>query len=87
VMAIEWAPLGIRVNCVAPGYVRTEMIEALEAKGILDTRALAGRALQRRLGTPQDIAGAVLYLAGEGAGFVTGTVLTVDGGWDAYGYV
>ncbi|HKI97554.1 MAG TPA: 3-oxoacyl-ACP reductase family protein [bacterium] len=87
VMAIEWAALGIRVNCVAPGYIRTEMIDELAQRGILDTAKLEGRVPQRRLGMGRDIADAVLYLAGEGAQYVTGTVLTVDGGWDAYGYV
>ena len=87
VMAIEWAALGIRVNCVAPGYVRTELVEALHSQGRLDVSALEARAPQRRLGAPRDIADAVVYLAGDGAGFVTGSVLLVDGGWHAYGHV
>lgn len=87
VMAIEWAPLNIRVNCVAPGYIHTDIVGELSARGILDVAALEGRVPQRRLGTPRDIAEAVLYLAGEGARYITGSVLMVDGGWDAYGFV
>lgn len=87
VMAIEWARLGIRVNCIAPGYVRTDMIDELERDGKLDVRDLERRTPQRRLGDPRDIARAVIYLAGADAGFITGEVLVVDGGWNAYGYL
>ena len=87
VMALEWAAHGIRVNCVAPGYIRTDIVASMAERGIVDEPALARRAPQNRLGSGQDIAEAVRYLAGPGAGFVTGTVLYVDGGWDAYGYL
>ena len=87
VMAIEWARLGIRVNCIAPGYVRTDMIDELERDGKLTVRDLERRTPQRRLGDPRDIARAVIYLAGADAGFITGEVLVVDGGWNAYGYL
>jgi NAD(P)-dependent dehydrogenase (short-subunit alcohol dehydrogenase family) len=87
VLAVEWAALNIRVNCVAPGYIHTDLVDELHATGKLDMARLEGRVPQRRLGTPQDIAAAVVYLAGDGARYVTGSVLTVDGGWDAYGYV
>ncbi len=87
VMALEWASYGIRVNCVAPGYIRTDIVAGLAERGIVDADALARRTPQQRLGSGADIAGAVLYLAGPDAGFVTGTVLYVDGGWDAYGYL
>ena len=87
VMAIEWAPLGIRVNCVAPGYIRTPLLENLMAQGIVDEAALSGRVPQKKLGQPMDIAQAVCFLAGSESQYITGSVLTVDGGWDAYGFI
>jgi NAD(P)-dependent dehydrogenase (short-subunit alcohol dehydrogenase family) len=87
VMAIEWAELGIRVNCVAPGYVLTEMIQGLVDQDIVDADALRGRTPQRRLGTPEQVAAVVAFLAAEDAEFVTGSVVMADGGWDAYGFV
>lgn len=87
VMALEWAELGIRVNCIAPGYILTDIFKNLAAQGILDQKGLEGRIPQGKLGEVDDIARAAVYLAGEGAKYVTGSVLTVDGGWDAYGYV
>jgi NAD(P)-dependent dehydrogenase (short-subunit alcohol dehydrogenase family) len=87
VMAIEWAASGVRVNCIAPGYVATELVKDLSAKGVLDPSQLARRTPMARLGTPEEIAGAAVFLAGDEASFVTGEVLTVDGGWSAYGYL
>ena len=75
-LAMELAPSGIRVNCVAPGVVRTDMVEVLGAETL---RELAEQTPMGRLGTPEDIAGAVVYLAQ--APFVTGQVLTADGGF------
>lgn len=87
VMAIEWAARGVRVNAIAPGYVRTEMIAALAEQGKLDTAALARRTPMGRLGMVEEVAAAAVYLASDGASYITGAVLTVDGGWLAYGYV
>lgn len=87
VMAIEWAASGVRVNCIAPGYVETEIVKGLSAKGVLDPALLSKRTPMGRLGTPEEIAGAAVFLAGDEASFVTGEVLTVDGGWSAYGYL
>lgn len=87
VMALEWAGHGIRVNCVAPGYIRTDIVAGLIERGVIDEGGLTGRIPQRRLGGVGDVASAVVYLAGNAAGYITGAVLTVDGGWDAYGYV
>ncbi|MCH8888330.1 MAG: SDR family oxidoreductase, partial [SAR324 cluster bacterium] len=87
VMAIEWAGHGIRVNCVAPGYIRTDIVAGMIERGVIDEDGLTGRTPQRRLGEVRDVAAAVVYLAGDAAGSITGAVLTVDGGWDAYGYV
>jgi|TARA_B110000305_G_scaffold46456_1_gene49477 NAD(P)-dependent dehydrogenase (short-subunit alcohol dehydrogenase family) len=86
VMAIEWARYGIRVNCIAPGYIRTELIDQLAVDGKVKLEDLERRTPQRRLGTGDDIANAVRYVASEGAAFMTGETLVVDGGWTAFGY-
>lgn len=87
VLAIELARHKIRVNCIAPGYIRTEMIDKLVGDGKLTLDELERRTPQRRLGSGADIARAVLYVASDDAGFMTGQVVTVDGGWTAYGYL
>jgi NAD(P)-dependent dehydrogenase (short-subunit alcohol dehydrogenase family) len=87
VMAIEWAGAGVRVNAIAPGYVETEMLKGLSARGILDAAVLARRTPMGRLGTPDEIAEAAVFLASDRASFITGEVLTVDGGWSSYGYI
>ena len=86
VMAIEWARLGIRVNCIAPGYVQTDLIDVLAADGKLSVRDLERRTPMRRLGTAREIARAVVYVASDDAAFMTGEVLVIDGGWSAFGY-
>ena len=75
-LAMELAPSGIRVNCVAPGVINTDMVQVLGAETLHD---LAQQTPLGRLGTPEDIAHAVSYLASDNAGFVTGQVLAVDG--------
>ena len=87
VMAIEWAARGVRVNAIAPGYVETEFITMLSQKGILDRDTLARRTPMGRIGTPEEIAAAAVFLASPGASFITGEVLTIDGGWSSYGYL
>ncbi|MSQ69290.1 MAG: glucose 1-dehydrogenase [Gammaproteobacteria bacterium] len=87
VLAIELARYKIRVNCVAPGYIRTDLIEQLAAAGKFALNLLERRTPQRRLGTGADVAAAVIYVASEEAGFMTGQTLTIDGGWTAYGYL
>ena len=77
-LASELAPTRIRVNCVAPGVVNTDMLSALP-DGVLPQ--LAEETPLRRIGEPEDIAAAVRYLASPAASFVTGQVLTVDGGF------
>jgi len=78
----EWASRGVNVNAVAPGYMATEMNEALLADPVrleqLSTRIPAGR-----WGQPQDIGNVVVFLASPAAGYVHGQVLAVDGGWMA----
>ncbi len=87
VMAIEWAGRGVRVNAIAPGYVETEFIGGLIARGVLDPTKLARRTPMGRLGTSDEIAEAALFLATPAASFVTGEILTVDGGWSSYGFL
>jgi NAD(P)-dependent dehydrogenase (short-subunit alcohol dehydrogenase family) len=87
VLAIEWAAQGVRVNCLAPGYVETPFIQGLASKGIVDTAKLAARTPMGRLGTPEEMGDAAVFLAGDEASYVTGAVLTADGGWQAYGYL
>ena len=77
-LALELAPTGIRVNCVAPGVVNTDMVQVL-GQETLDE--LARITPLGRLGTPEDIAAAVCFLAGPESGFITGQVLTADGGF------
>lgn len=87
VLAIECAKYKVRVNCVAPGYVRTELIDDLVKDGRLALAALEKRTPQRRMGEIEEISNAVLFVASNEASFITGTTLTVDGGWTAYGYL
>ncbi len=79
-LAIEWAKYGINVNAVAPTFVRTPMTE-----GLLSDNAAQQVYIKRmplgRLGTPEDIAGAVIFLASPASNMITGQILPVDGGW------
>ena len=77
-LALELAPSHIRVNCVAPGVINTDMVQVL-GQEVLDE--LAHQTPLGRLGTPEDIAHAVSFFASENASFITGQVLTADGGF------
>ena len=79
-LAVECAPFGIRVNCIAPGFIKTKMSsEALENDPERKHRVLS-RTPMGRLGEPADVAHAALFLASEQSKFVTGVILPVDGG-------
>lgn len=73
-MALEWGPYGINVNAIAPGFIKTEMLDAVDT-GPVSKKAILGRA-----GLPEDVANAALFLASDESSFVTAQVLTVDGG-------
>ena len=77
-LAMELAPSGIRVNCVAPGVINTDMVQVLGQETLRD---LAEQTPLGRLGTPEDIAHAVAFFASEKASFITGQVLGADGGF------
>ena len=77
-LAMELAPSGIRVNCVAPGVINTDMVQVLGQETVEE---LIRETPLGRLGTPEDIAYAVAFFASERAGFITGQVLTADGGF------
>ena len=77
-LAMELAPSNIRVNCVCPGVINTDMLDALPREVLAD---LAEQTPMRRLGEPEDIVGAVMYFASDAASYVTGQVITADGGF------
>lgn len=79
-LAVEWATKGVRVNCIAPGFIATAMsAKALNTDPDRMQRVLA-RTPMNKLGHPDDVGYAAVYLASDAASFVTGTVLVVDGG-------
>lgn len=79
-LANEWAPKGIQVNAIAPGYFATTNTEALQADETRN-RQILERIPAARWGQPQDLAGAALFLSSRASDYVTGTIVTVDGGW------
>ncbi len=84
-LASEWASHNVRVNAVAPGYIRTPMVDALARDGKIDVARINGRTPMGRMGEPEEVAQAAAFLVSDWAGYVTGSVLYVDGGWSAYG--
>jgi len=81
-LANEWAPRGVHVNAIAPGYVRTDNTKALQTDPVRNPAILA-RIPAGRWGEPDDFKGAVVFLASSASDYVTGSILTVDGGWMA----
>ncbi|MGI9665860.1 MAG: SDR family oxidoreductase [Acidimicrobiia bacterium] len=79
-LANEWASEGVNVNAIAPGYMETEITQPLRDDPVRAT-AISDRIPAGRWGTPDDLAGPVVFLASSAADYVHGTVLTVDGGW------
>ena len=79
-LANEWAPLGINVNAIAPSYFTTELTSALR-EDAERSEALLARLPAGRFGEPEDLKGAVVFLASDASAYVHGTVLPVDGGW------
>ena len=79
-LAVEWAPHGITVNAIGPGYFITEMTQPLfedpERRAWIESRIPLGRP-----GQPADLGGAVVFLASDASAYITGQILFVDGGW------
>jgi NAD(P)-dependent dehydrogenase (short-subunit alcohol dehydrogenase family) len=85
-LAAEWGGRGVRVNAVCPGWVKTEMDAADQAKGIYSDTDITSRIPLGRFATPDDVASAIAFLADEKqSAFVNGHALSVDGGWAADG--
>lgn len=79
-MAVELSPLGIRVNCIAPGFIRTKMSSAALDKDPERKRKVLSRTPMGRLGNPEEVADAAYFLVSEQSSFITGVILPVDGG-------
>ncbi|MCB0609666.1 MAG: glucose 1-dehydrogenase [Lewinella sp.] len=81
-LANEWAKYNIQVNAIAPGYFRTDNTKKLQEDSVRSVE-ISKRIPAERWGEPEDLAGAVVFLAAPASNYVNGTVLTVDGGWMA----
>ncbi|MFC2108048.1 2-dehydro-3-deoxy-D-gluconate 5-dehydrogenase KduD [Candidatus Bipolaricaulota bacterium] len=79
-LANEWAQYGINVNGIAPGYMATEMTASLRADSARNHEIMS-RIPMGRWGVPEDLCGAIVFLASEAAAYITGTIIRVDGGW------
>lgn len=84
-MAAELGPSGLRTATIAPGYIRTPGVAALEKASRIDTASIRRRIPMGDLGRPDDIANAAFFLASADASYVNGSVLYVDGGWTSFG--
>jgi len=81
-LANEWAGKGVNVNAIAPGYINTDNTQALR-NDPQRAPAILARIPAERWGEPEDLKGAVVFLASAASNYVHGTILTVDGGWMA----
>jgi len=84
-LACEWGASGIRVNALAPGYIRTPMIASLIEAGRIDGARIEQRTPMERMGEVDEVGAAAAFLLSDLASYITGAVLPVDGGWTAFG--
>ena len=80
-LAAEWAPMGVRVNALAPGYIKTDMAPVDDPQY---RRYWIEDAPQQRYGTPDELGAAMVFLASDASSFVTGSVLVADGGYTVF---
>jgi len=85
VLSNEWARRGVRVVCLDPAYIRTNLDVADQSQGGYDDRDVERRTPMGRYGTLEEVAATALFLCSDEAGYITGSHVTVDGGWMAYG--
>ena len=84
-LAVEWAPDGIRVNAVAPGWVKTPAIAKLIDDGFLDTTPVRTRTPMDRFAEPSEIAEVIAFLLSPASGYITGQAIVTDGGMTVQG--
>lgn len=84
-LAVEWAPYNVNVNAIAPGYIETDMVREVMKKKAGLKKGIINRTPMGRLGKPEEISPAVVFLASDAASYITGTVLLIDGGMSALG--
>ena len=84
-LAVDWAKHQIRVNAVCPGYHHTPLLDEYVKRGVLDPESIRRRIPMGRLGEPEEVGQAVLFLASDLSSYVTGQHIVVDGGYSVYG--
>lgn len=84
-LACEWSLHGVRINAIAPGFIRTPMTDRLVDEGKIDAELINARTPMGRMGLPVEIARASAFLLSDWSSYITGVTLPVDGGWVAYG--
>jgi NAD(P)-dependent dehydrogenase (short-subunit alcohol dehydrogenase family) len=82
-LALELAPYGITVNAIAPGYMMTPLVKGYIEADAERYRRILGRIALGRIGQPEEIGGALVFLASAAARYMTGSTITIDGGWTA----
>lgn len=82
-LAAEWAEYNIRVNCISPGYMRTEITKKFENKDYVQNKWIEPTPM-KRMGEPEELKGAAIYLASEASSYMTGHSLVIDGGYTIY---
>ena len=85
VLGVEWAAHGVRVVGISPGQVETPLNEVVFKAGLADRETFTNRAPLRRFASPEEIADAVVFLVSDAASGITAEVITIDGGWIAWG--
>jgi NAD(P)-dependent dehydrogenase (short-subunit alcohol dehydrogenase family) len=84
-LACEWASHGVRVNSIAPGTIRTDLVQENLDKGLLDAGRIRERTPLGRFGEPEEVASLAAFLASDEASYITGQTIYVDGGWTSWG--